>query len=64
MIIVADGPKIRVTLNDQLIINTSLVNFMQKAEKHPGLKRRKGYIGLQNHNSRVEFRNINITEIK
>lgn len=64
MEIVADGPELKVTLNGQLIINTSLVNFMNKVTEHPGLKRRKGYIGLQNHNSRVEFKNINITEIK
>lgn len=64
MEIVADGPKIKVTLNDELIINTSLVNFMDRVDEHPGLKRRSGYIGLQNHNSRVEFRNITITEIK
>ncbi|MFH5885559.1 DUF1080 domain-containing protein [Halalkalibaculum sp. DA3122] len=64
MVIVADGPNIKVTLNGQLILNTSLVNHLKKVTEHPGLKHRKGYIGLQNHNSRVEFRNINITEIK
>ncbi len=64
MEIVANGPRVKVKLNGQMIINTSLVNFMDKVGRHPGLKRRSGYIGLQNHNSRVEFRNIDITEIK
>jgi HEAT repeat protein len=63
MEIVANGPRLKVKLNGQMIINTSLVNFMDKVGRHPGLKRRSGYIGLQNHNSRVEFRNIKITEI-
>ncbi len=64
MEIIADGPRLKVTLNGELIVNTSLINHMKKVDEHPGLKRRKGYIGLQNHNSRVEFRNINITEIE
>jgi len=37
---------------------------MDRVDEHPGLKRRSGYIGLQNHGSRVEFRNVIITEIK
>lgn len=64
MMIVADGPNLQVILNGKLIIKTSLINFMDRVNEHPGLKRRNGYIGLQNHNSRVEFRNVKITEIK
>ncbi|MFA4015076.1 MAG: hypothetical protein RUDDFDWM_000149, partial [Candidatus Fervidibacterota bacterium] len=35
-------------------------------DEHPRLKGRlrKGYIGLQNHGSRVEFRNIRIKVLK
>src|SRR5699024_2028464 len=61
--ITLDGPKIKVRLNGQLVINTILVHFMDRAEEHPCLKRRSGYIGLQNHNSLVEFRNITVKEI-
>lgn len=64
MEVVAEGPDLKVKLNDEAIMNTSLVNFMDRVDEHPGLKRRSGYIGLQNHNSRVEFRDITITEIK
>jgi HEAT repeat protein len=64
MKIVADKSKLKVILNNKTIINTNLVNYMDRVKEHPGLKRRSGFIGLQNHNSRVEFRNINITEIK
>jgi hypothetical protein len=63
MEIIADGPKIKVILNDKIVINTNLVDFMDRVDEHPGLKRRSGHIGLQNHNSRVEFRKIKIKEI-
>ena len=64
MIIVCDGPKVQVTLNGTKIIDTNLNNYPDKLEKHPGLKSTKGYIGLQNHGSRLDFRNIKITELK
>ncbi|SHE64762.1 HEAT repeat [Fodinibius roseus] len=64
MEITADGSEVKVRLNGETVVSTDLVNYMDRVEEHPGLKRRSGYIGLQNHNSRVEFRNINITEIK
>lgn len=63
MVIRADGPHIQVTINGEMILSTSLSNHMELVEDHPGLVRRKGYIGLQNHSSRVEFRNIFIHEI-
>ncbi|HLR27022.1 MAG TPA: DUF1080 domain-containing protein, partial [Fodinibius sp.] len=63
MEITLDGPKVKVRLNGQVIINTTLVHYMGRLQEHPGLKRRFGYIGLQNHNSRVEFRNITIQEL-
>lgn len=64
MTIVCDGPNVQVALNGEKIINTSLIDHMDRVEEHPGLKRRTGYIGLQNHNTKIEFRNITITEIK
>ena len=64
MIIVCDGPKVQVTLNGTKIIDTNLNNYPDKLEKHPGLKSTKGYIGLQDHGSRLDFRNIKITELK
>lgn len=64
MEIIADGSEFKVKLNGETINKTDLVYHMDRVNEHPGLKRRSGYIGLQNHNSRVEFRNITITEIK
>lgn len=63
LVIEAKGPDIRVRLNGNLIVNTNLINHMEKVNKHPGLVRRSGYIGLQNHSNRVEFRNIIISKI-
>jgi HEAT repeat protein len=61
-VIVADGPHVTVTLNGQLIVDADLVSHMDLEKTHPGLKRRKGFIGLQNHSTRIEYRNIRITE--
>jgi HEAT repeat protein len=61
-VIVADGPHVTVTLNEQLIVDADLVSHMDLEKTHPGLKRRGGYIGLQNHSTRIEYRNIRITE--
>jgi hypothetical protein len=36
---------------------------MDKESTHPGLKRRNGFIGLQNHSTRVEFKNIRLQDL-
>lgn len=59
----AEGPEIQVTLNGELIVNTTLINYMNNVPSHPGLLKRSGFIGLQNHGDRVDFRNIKISEI-
>jgi HEAT repeat protein len=63
MKIICVGPSVKVSLNDELLIDTNLIDYMDREENHPGIKRRKGYIGLQNHSSKIEFRNIKIREI-
>ena len=64
MVIVCNGPKVDVTLNGTKIIDTNLIEHMDKLRKNPGLRRRSGYIGLQNHGSLVEYRNIQLTELR
>ena len=64
MTIVCDGPRVKVILNDVPIVDTNLEEHTDKLQKHPGIKRRKGYIGLQDHGSPIEYRNIRITELK
>ena len=63
MVIECHGPRIRVQLNGTQIIDADLIDYMHKAAAHPGVKRRRGFVGLQNHGSRVEFRNIFLTEL-
>lgn len=56
--ITCDGSRVTVILNGEKIIDVNM-------DEHPQLKERlrKGYIGLQNHGSYVEFRNIRIKEL-
>ena len=62
--IVALGPHVSVTLNGQLIVDADLTDHMDKESTHPGLKRRSGFIGLQCHTVRVEYRNITVKELE
>ncbi len=62
MVILCDGPEVKVSLNGTPIIEANLIDFMHKEDDHPGIKRRKGYLGLQNHSTKIEYRNIYLTE--
>jgi len=63
MAIAARGTRVRVTLNGAKVVDTDVTYFPYKFDTHPGLKRPRGYIGLQHHGSRVEFRNVRIREL-
>jgi len=60
MTIVADGNRVKVTLNGTQIVDADLTAHPDKLAEHPGLKRGKGYVGLQNHSSRLDYRNLRI----
>lgn len=64
--IVADGRRIQVRLNGQLITDADLdgIRDPEVLKKHPGLQRRSGHIGFLGHGTRVEFRNIRIRELR
>jgi len=64
MEITADGPKITVKLNGTKIVDANLKDHADAEEKHPGIKRAEGYIGLQSHSDPVEFRNIAVKVLK
>lgn len=64
MTILCHGRKVRVTLNGKVVVDANLDDYPDKVKRHPGLKRTKGYIGLQNHGSRLEYRDIRIREIR
>lgn len=57
------GPEVQVKLNGFPIIDANLDEHQDKLEGHPGLNRRSGYIGLQNHGTRLDFRNLRIREL-
>ncbi len=58
----ARGNRIQVILNGVVITDADLgtVREEEVLKKHPGLKRKSGYIGFLGHGSLVEFRNIRI----
>jgi len=63
MHIVCDGRNVKVTLNGTQIVDANLDNYAGKLSTHPGLKRSGGYVGLQNHGTRLDYRNIRLREL-
>lgn len=63
MAIRCEGPKIRVTFNGTVVVDAKLDAYPEKEATHSGLKRQGGYLGLQNHDSRVEYRNLRIRKL-
>ena len=58
--ILCNGRHVKVTLNDMVIVDANLDDHKDKYDSHPGLKRTAGFIGLQNHGTRLDYRNIRI----
>ena len=58
--IVCDGRRVQVTLNGQQVVDVNLDQHKGKADKHPGILRTTGYIGLQNHGTGVDYRNVRV----
>lgn len=58
-----DGDHVKVVLNGVTIVDANLEEHRDKIDKHPGLGRKEGYIGLQAHGSKVEYRNVLIKEL-
>lgn len=63
MVILCEGRHVKVTLNDKVVVDANLDDYPAKFAEHPGLKRTDGYIGLQNHGSRLDYRNLKIREL-
>lgn len=70
MRIVAQGPKIKIILNGETIVDANLEDHKDRAEAHegkpahPGILRTHGHLGLQSHDGRVEFKNIKIKKLE
>ncbi len=64
--VIADGNKIKVTLNGEVILETDIAKASENNTKtldgqpHPGLLNKKGFIAFLGHGSHVKFRNIRI----
>lgn len=59
------GPRVYIKLNDVVVQDVSLDDFTHGWGGHKALavRPRSGYVGLQSHTDRVEFRNIRIREL-
>jgi len=66
--ITCDGRKIKVVLNGEIIVDANLDEASTPktldGKDHPGLKNEKGHIAFCGHGTRVDFRNIEIKELK
>lgn len=65
--IMCQGPRVRVTLNDAVIVDADLSQIAGETidhREHPGLRRPSGFLGFLGHGARIEFRNLRIKELK
>jgi hypothetical protein len=65
--IVADGSRIKVTVNGAVIVDADLSKIKEPLDgaKHPGLHNAKGYLALLGHErDPVQFRNLRVKELK
>jgi hypothetical protein len=60
MHITCNRRRIQVTLNDTLIVNANLDEHKDQEAEHPGIQRATGYVGLQNHGTRLDFKEIRL----
>jgi hypothetical protein len=63
MHVICNGRNVKVSLNDTPIIDANLDDYKDLEAAHPGLKRATGYVGVQNHGTRLDFRNIRLREL-
>ncbi len=63
----AEGRRVAVVLNGARVVDADLDRCLLDADvakEHPGLRRAGGYIGLQYHTDRVEFKNVRVKSLK
>jgi len=59
----AEGSRVAVDLNGVRVVDARVDDDNHLREKHPGIRRSSGFLGLQSHESPVEFRNVAIREL-
>lgn len=66
--VIADGTKIKVILNGEVIVDADLAEFRDKptpdGNEHPGLFREKGFLGFLGHGDPVAFRSVRVRALK
>jgi hypothetical protein len=65
MRIVAKGKQITIEQNGEELVSANLADYEKEhAERHPGILRTTGKIGLQSYNFRVEFKDIYVKTLE
>jgi hypothetical protein len=64
--IICRGRRVTVIVNETVVLDADLAEMTDAdlLQRHPGLARARGHIGLLGHGDRVEFRNLRIRELK
>jgi len=62
--ITARQRRVVVVLNDKTVLDADLSDSVQKADRHPGINRPRGVIGLQAFRGSAEYRNVAIRPIE
>ncbi len=58
------GRQVIIELNGEKVVEAHLDDSVKEhAKAHPGITRKAGHIGLQEHGGRVEFRNLYVKEL-
>ncbi len=60
MHISCNGRSVKVSLNGTQIVDANLDAHKDAEAEHPGIKRTSGHIGLQNHGTRLDFKDIRV----
>lgn len=59
MRIVARGKQILIEHNGEVLVDANLADYEKEhSDRHPGILRESGHLGLQSYNYRVEFKNL------
>ncbi|MDO5552309.1 MAG: DUF1080 domain-containing protein [Planctomycetia bacterium] len=62
--VIALGPKIKVVVNGQVIVDADITDAKPIHEaEHPGLQNKTGFLGFLGHGDPVEFRNVRVLKI-
>jgi hypothetical protein len=64
MVVRCRGARVRVALDGKQVVDTEVTYYPYLYDRHPGLTRRSGYIGLYVGAGTIAFRNIHIASVE